>query len=83
MEDARLALERARSLKARNFVSASAVDQAQAAFDTAAAQHAAAEAGRAQADTTRGFATVTAPLSGVVAQRLAEVGEMAQPAGPC
>ena len=82
MEDARLALERARSLKARNFVSASAVDQAQAAFDTAAAQHKAAEAGRAQVDTTRGFATVTAPLSGVVAQRLAEVGEMAQPGRP-
>ena len=77
MEDARLALERARSLKARSFVSASAVDQAQAAFDTAAAQHKAAEAGRAQVDTARGFATVTAPLSGVVAQRLAEVGEMA------
>lgn len=82
MEDARLALERARSLKARNFVSASAVDQAQAAFDTAAAQHKAAEAGRAQVDAARGFATVTAPLSGVVAQRLAEVGEMAQPGRP-
>lgn len=82
MEDARLALERARSLKARSFVSASAVDQAQAAFDTAAAQHKAAEAGRAQVDAARGFATVTAPLSGVVAQRLAEVGEMAQPGRP-
>ena len=82
MDDARLALERARSLKARNFVSASAVDQAQAAFDSAAAQHKAAEAGRAQVDATRGFATVTAPLTGVVAQRLAEVGEMAQPGRP-
>ncbi len=77
--DARNALERTRSLKARNFVSGSALDQAQATFDAAAAQHKAAEAGRAQADVSRGFASVTSPLTGIVAQRLTEVGEMAQP----
>lgn len=80
--DARAALERTRSLRARNFVSAAALDQAQAAFDAARAQHAAAEAGRAQADASRGFATVTSPLTGVVAQRLTEPGEMAQPGRP-
>lgn len=80
--EARLALERARSLNARNFVSASAVDQAQAAYDAALAQQRASEAGRAQLDAARGFATVTAPISGVVAQRLAEVGEMAQAGRP-
>jgi len=80
--DARAALERTRSLRARNFISAAALDQAQAAFDTARAQHAAAEAGRAQADASRGFATVTSPLTGVVAQRLTEPGEMAQPGRP-
>lgn len=80
--DARAALERTRSLRARNFISAAALDQAQAAFDAARAQHAAAEAGRAQADASRGFATVTSPLSGVVAQRLTEPGEMAQPGRP-
>jgi RND family efflux transporter MFP subunit len=77
--DARNALERTRSLKARNFVSASALDQTQAAFDAAVAQYKAAEAGRAQADVSRGFASVTSPLTGIVAQRLTEVGEMAQP----
>ncbi|WP_298604238.1 efflux RND transporter periplasmic adaptor subunit [Zoogloea sp.] len=80
--DARAALERTRSLRARNFVSAATLDQAQAAFDAARAQHAAAEAGRAQADASRGFATVTSPLTGVVAQRLTEPGEMAQPGRP-
>lgn len=80
--DARLGLERARSLKARNFVSAAAVDQAQAAYDAALAQQKAAEAGRAQAAASRGFATVTSPLNGVVAQRLTEAGEMAQPGRP-
>jgi len=80
--DSRAALERTRSLRARNFISAAALDQAQAAFDAARAQHAAAEAGRAQADASRGFATVTSPLTGVVAQRLTEPGEMAQPGRP-
>lgn len=80
--DARAGLERSRSLKARNFISASALDQAQAAFDAAQAQHRAAEAGRAQAEAGRSFATVTAPLSGVVAQRLTEAGEMALPGKP-
>lgn len=80
--EARANLERTRSLKARNFVSAASVDQAQAAFDAANAQYKAAEAGRAQADTSRGFATVTAPMDGIVAQRLTEAGEMAQPGRP-
>lgn len=80
--DARAALERTRSLRARNFISAAALDQAQTAFDAARAQHAAAEAGRAQVDASRGFATVTSPLTGVVAQRLTEPGEMAQPGRP-
>ena len=80
--DARAALERTRSLRARNFISAAALDQAQAAFDAARAQHTAAEAGRAQADASRGFATITSPLTGVVAQRLTEPGEMAQPGRP-
>lgn len=77
--DARAALERARSLKSRGFVSAAALDQAQAGFDAALAQQRAAEAGQKQADAGRGFATVTAPMGGVVAQRLTEAGEMAQP----
>lgn len=80
--EARASLERTRGLRARNFVSAAALDQAQAAFDSASAQHKAAEAARAQVDASRGFATVTAPMDGVVAQRLTEAGEMAQPGRP-
>ncbi|MDD3352502.1 efflux RND transporter periplasmic adaptor subunit [Zoogloea sp.] len=80
--DVRAALERAQALKARNFVSGSALDQAQAVHDAALAQVRAAEAGRAQVAASRGFATVTAPFSGIVAQRLTEPGEMAQPGRP-
>ena len=80
--EARAGLERSRSLRERNFISAAALDQAQAAFDAASAQHKAAEAGRAQTDASRGFATVTSPLGGIVAQRLTEAGEMAQPGRP-
>ncbi len=80
--EAKASLERTRSLKSRNFISAAAVDQAQAAADSAAAQLKAAEAARAQVDASRGFATVTSPIDGVVAQRLTEAGEMAQPGRP-
>ena len=80
--DARASFERLRSLRERNFVSAAAVDQARAVLDTASAQRKAAAAGQAQAEASRGFATVTAPLTGIVAQRLTEVGEMAQPGRP-
>lgn len=80
--EAQAVLQRAQGLRARNFVSAAALDQALATHDAAQARLRAAEAGRRQADVGRGFATVTAPLAGVVAQRLAEVGEMAQPGRP-
>lgn len=69
--------ERARQLVARKFMSAASLDQAQASHQAAQAQLAAARAGVAQASAARGFATITAPFSGLVSARLAQVGEMA------
>lgn len=82
LSNARAAYDRSRSLVARNFISRSALDQSEAAWRAAEAQLKAASAGRAQASTSRGFATVTAPISGVVSERLIEQGEMAQPGRP-
>lgn len=75
-------LERTRKLVARNFVSKAALDKAQADYDSARAQLAAARASAAQALTVQGHTVITAPYSGVVGERLVEVGDMAQPGKP-
>lgn len=74
--------DRAQSLATRNFISQSAVDQAKAAFEAADAQLRAARAGRSQATVVLGYADIAAPVSGIVAERHVEVGEMAQPGMP-
>ncbi len=63
-------LERTRNLFAQKFVSQAALDKAEADYKAAAAQ-----AGAAGAGLSHG--TVAAPISGIVGQRLAELGEMA------
>lgn len=82
LTNAKAAVDRTRNLREKNFVSQAALDQAEAAYRSAAAQLKAAEAGRGQAGTARSFTTITSPLTGVVAQRLAEQGEMASPGRP-
>ena len=64
--------ERLRNLRQQNFISAAALDKARADFE-------AAQAARGQAGVGVGNATIAAPISGVVAQRLIELGEMAAP----
>jgi RND family efflux transporter MFP subunit len=64
--------ERSKNLRQQNFISAAALDKAKADFE-------AAQAVRGQAGVGVGHASVTAPISGVVAQRLIELGEMAAP----
>lgn len=70
--NARANYERLKNLRQQNFISAAALDKARADFD-------AAQATSAQAGVGVGHAAVTAPISGVVAQRLIELGEMAAP----
>lgn len=66
---------RTQNLFKQKFVSQAALDQAEAALKSARAQVAAAGAGASHA-------TVTAPISGIVAQRHAELGDLATPGKP-
>lgn len=69
---ARAEYERSTRLHAQNFISQAALDRARAEFDSAQAE-------AAQSGVGLGHATVTAPISGLVARRHAELGEMAAP----
>jgi hypothetical protein len=62
-------------LRQQGFVSQAAVDKAKADLD-------AAQATQGQTTVGVGHATVRAPVSGIVAQRLTELGEMAVPGKP-
>ena len=68
--------ERSLQLFEQKYISQSALDKTKADFDMAKAQAAASEAGESQQALARGYASVIAPFTGVVAQRLVEVGEM-------
>jgi RND family efflux transporter MFP subunit len=75
LAQARAAYERTRNLHAQKFVSQAALDQAEAAWK--AAQGSAGASGA-----TYSHANVTAPISGVVAERHVQLGEMAAPGVP-
>ena len=82
LANASVNLERTRKLVAQNFVSKAALDKAQADFDATRAQLEAARASTAQAMTVQGHTVITAPYAGVVAERLVDLGDMAQPGKP-
>ncbi len=73
--NARANYQRTLSLRQQGFVSQAAVDKAKAEFD-------AAQATQGQTSVVVGYTAVRAPISGVVAQRLTELGEMAVPGKP-
>ncbi|WP_153145704.1 efflux RND transporter periplasmic adaptor subunit [Dechloromonas sp. H13] len=73
--NARLNYERTKSLVAQKFMSAAALDKAKADYDAATAT-------RAAAGASESHATIVAPLTGVVARRHAELGDMATPGKP-
>ncbi len=82
LANAKANFERTKNLFARKFVSQAALDQAEAGYKSAQGQYDAARAGQGQAATVKSFTSVTSPLTGVVAQRHAELGEMAGPGKP-
>ncbi|MGP1676701.1 MAG: efflux RND transporter periplasmic adaptor subunit [Burkholderiales bacterium] len=82
LRNAKAQFERTQRLVEQKFMSAAAMDKVQADYEAAKAQLAVAEAGGGQAAATRGYATVTAPYSGVVSARHVELGEMAVPGKP-
>lgn len=73
--NARVNYERTKSLVAQKFMSAAALDKAKADFDAAAAN-------RAAAGASQSHATILAPITGIVARRHAELGDMAMPGTP-
>lgn len=73
--NARVNYERTRSLVAQKFMSVAALDKAKADFDAAAAN-------RAAAGASQSHATILAPITGIVARRHAELGDMAMPGTP-
>ncbi len=77
LANAQAQYQRSQKLVEKKFLSAAALDQSRAAYDAAQARVAAAKAGVAQAAANRGFASIGAPFSGVVAVRHAQAGEMA------
>ncbi|HTN48251.1 MAG TPA: efflux RND transporter periplasmic adaptor subunit [Burkholderiaceae bacterium] len=79
LAQARLNLDRTRSLVQKNFVSQAALDKAEADARAAQAAADAARAGQAQADTARSFAELRSPMDGIVTRRLMEPGEVAAP----
>jgi len=68
-------LARTRELFAKKFVSASVLDKAEADFK-------AAQAAASAASASLSHATVMAPISGIIAQRHVELGELASPGRP-
>lgn len=75
LANARANYQRMRNLQQQGFVSSAALDKAKADLDAAQATH-------GQVTVGVGHATVLAPISGIVAQRLTELGEMAVPGKP-
>lgn len=67
--------ERTRNLYAQKFVSQAALDQADASYK-------AAQGGAGASGATVSHANVTAPISGMVSERLLQLGEMASPGLP-
>ncbi|MFA7270079.1 MAG: efflux RND transporter periplasmic adaptor subunit [Sterolibacterium sp.] len=75
LANARASVERNRQLFAQKFISQAALDKAEADFKVASA-------GAGQAGVQGSYASIAAPYAGIIAQRLAEVGEMAAPGKP-
>jgi RND family efflux transporter MFP subunit len=73
--NAKVSYDRTKSLVAQKFMSSAALDKAKADFDSAAANRAAAGAGQSHA-------TIVAPMTGIIARRHAEMGDMATPGKP-
>jgi RND family efflux transporter MFP subunit len=82
LANAKATLDRNRKLLEKQYISQAAVDRAQAEHDAAAAALAAAKAGTGAATAARSYTVITAPFSGVIAERSVQLGEMAQPGRP-
>jgi multidrug efflux pump subunit AcrA (membrane-fusion protein) len=73
--NAKATYDRSKSLKDQKFLSQAAVDKARADLDAAAAN-------RSAAGASQSHANILAPISGMIARRHAELGDMATPGKP-
>jgi RND family efflux transporter MFP subunit len=73
--NAKVNYERTKSLVAQKFMSPAALDKATADFTAASAN-------RAAAGASQSHASIVAPMSGIIARRHAELGDMAMPGAP-
>ena len=73
--NARVSYDRTKSLVSQKFMSSAALDKAKADLDAAAAN-------RSAAGASQSHATIVAPMTGIVARRHAEMGDMATPGKP-
>jgi RND family efflux transporter MFP subunit len=73
--NARVSYDRTKSLVTQKFMSSAALDKAKADLDAAAAN-------RSAAGASQSHATIVAPMTGIVARRHAEMGDMATPGKP-
>jgi RND family efflux transporter MFP subunit len=73
--NAKVSYDRTKNLVGQKFMSAAALDKARSDLDAAAANRAAAGAGQSHA-------TIVAPMTGIIARRHAEMGDMATPGKP-
>jgi len=73
--NAKVTFDRTRSLVAQKFMSPAALDKARADLDSAAAN-------RSAAGASQSHATIVSPMTGIVARRHAEMGDMATPGKP-
>jgi len=82
LANARANYERQQQLFQQKFISQSALDRATAEFQAAEAAARAARAGAGQSAAISSYTVITAPYSGVVAERHVEVGESVTPGKP-
>ncbi|MGC2165059.1 MAG: efflux RND transporter periplasmic adaptor subunit [Gallionella sp.] len=79
---AELQLERSKTLRGQNYISASGLDAQLAQTEIARAEVELSRSNYEVAQNTRGKCTVYAPYRAVVMERIAQVGEMLSPGGP-
>ena len=82
LANAQAQFQRTRDLRAQGFVSAAALDQAQAQLKSAQAAREGAQAGARQASLGQSFTQVTAPFEGYVLELLSQAGDLALPGKP-
>jgi RND family efflux transporter MFP subunit len=82
LSNAKANFERTRDLLSKGFISAAAMDTAEAQLKSAQAAREQATAGEQQSGLSQGFTRVTAPFDAFVLQTLSDVGDLAFPGKP-